>query len=350
MGRLGRYGVGLAVLGVFAIVPSALHFDVALKFDSAIAAIFALAIMSLIVLTGYVGQISLCQATFMGISAFTTGWAVNVLNWNYWLAAPLGIATAFVLGVLVGLPALRLSGIMLAIVTVGVALVFDYYFFQDPSFAWFTGGSGGWRIDGASIGRIQLDSQQHILPIYWILLIAIGLVGILLVNMHDRGAGRRFRAIRDSEVAAATMGVDLTRYKLMGFGISAAIAGIAGAFFPLVVGQVSAQPFSIFYSLQFAAFAVLMGIRFVPAALLGGIFMSFVPEFLGRVGHGIKYDWFNVALGILLVVQVILAPEGVWGDLADKIGKIPGAGAKAIRIPRPERKPAPTNPKAEVAG
>ena len=103
-------------------------------------------------------------------------------------------------------------------------------------------------------------------------------VAVLVVNMHDSGSGRRFRAIRDSEIAAATMGVDLTRYKLLAFGLSAAVAGIGGAFFPLVQGRVSDQPFSFFYSLQFAAFAVLVGIRFVPAAFLGGVFMSSCPR------------------------------------------------------------------------
>src|SRR5207237_3877655 len=148
------------------------------------------------------------------------------------------------------------------------------------------------------------------------------LVALLLVNLHESGAGRRFRAIRDSELAAATMGVNLTRYKLLAFGMSAAIAGMGGSFYPLVAVSVSPQPFWLFTSLQFGVVAVLMGVRYVPAAALGGAFMAFVPDVLTRYGHGtllvrpfeISYDWFQIAVGLLLIVPLVTLPAGVWGD------------------------------------
>jgi branched-chain amino acid transport system permease protein len=152
-------------------------------------------------------------------------------------------------------------------------------------------------------------------------------MALLMVNLHNSGAGRRFRAIRDSELAAATMGVNLTRYKLLAFGMSAAIAGMGGAFYPLVAGSVSPQPFWLFTSLQLAAIAVLMGVRYVPAAALGGVFMAFVPDVLTRFGHGtafgrirydISFDWFQIAVGVLLVIQLIALPDGVWGDLRNR--------------------------------
>src|SRR6266850_5593109 len=228
---------------------------------------------------------------------------------------------AFALGILVGLPALRLRGITLAIVTLGIALVFDRYVFQDHIFEWFTGGSGGWSVDGAEILGIRVDSSGHLLAAYEILLALFCIAALLMVNLHQSGAGRRFRAIRDSELAAATMGVNLTRYKLLAFGLSAAIAGLGGSFYPLVAGTVSPQPFWLFTSLQFAAIAVLMGVRYVPAAALGGAFMAFVPDVLTRFGHGtlfghqyeISYDWFQIAVGVLLILQLILLPDGVWG-------------------------------------
>jgi len=124
------------------------------------------------------------------------------------------------------------------------------------------------------------------------------------------------------------MGVDLTRYKLLAFGISAAVAGVAGAFFPLVEGAVTFQPFSFFYSLQFAAIAVLVGIRFVPAAFLGGLFMSVLPEFLAHaqdifhLPFEVKLVWFNMAVGILLIIQMIALPDGVWGQWAEATGHL----------------------------
>jgi len=324
--RTTKLVAGLAALAVCAVIP-ALFNNLSIRSDAALAVIFALAILSVVVLTGYVGQVSLCQGTFIGISAFATGWLFNA-GFNYWAAATVGVILSFLLGVLVGLPALRLRGILLAVVTVGVALSFDYYFFQDDAFAWFNGGTGGWAVDSATFLGVSMDSVHPaaVLHLYWLLLAVFAIVAVLVVNLHDSGSGRRFRAIRDSELAAATMGVNLTRYKLLGFGLSAAIAGLAGAFFPLVVGRVSPQPFSFFYSLQFAGFAVLMGVRFVPAAALAGIFMSYVPEGLNYLSHltgrDISYNYFNVILGALLVVQIITAPDGVWGDLSHRIGHL----------------------------
>jgi branched-chain amino acid transport system permease protein len=205
--------------------------------------------------------------------------------------------------------------------------VFDRYVFQDAAFAWFTGGSGGWRVDGARMFGLQMDSSRHLLAAYTVLVALFCLVALLMVNLHESGAGRRFRAIRDSELAASTMGVNLTRYKLLAFGMSAAIAGLGGSFYPLVAGSVSPQPFWLFTSLQLAAIAVLMGVRYVPAAALGGVFMAFVPDVLTRFGHGtvrgytydISFDWFQIAVGVLLIIQLILLPDGVWGDLRNRV-------------------------------
>lgn len=320
-----RILIVLVLFAVFARLP--VGFDVGLRFDAALAVIWAFCLLSLVLLTGYVGQISLCQATFAGVGAYAAGMMVATFHADYLLAIAVGVMAAFALGIVVGLPALRLRGITLAIVTLGIALVFDRYVFQDHIFEWFTGGSAGWRVSGAQMFGLQMDSSSHLMGAYVVLLALFCIVALLMVNLHESGAGRRLRAIRDSELAAATMGVDLTRYKLLAFGMSAAIAGLGGSFYPLVAGSVSPQPFWLFTSLQFAAIAVLMGVRYVPAAALGGVFMSFVPDILTRHGHGtfrglsydISYDWFSIALGVLLIAQMILLPDGVWGDIRNRV-------------------------------
>ena len=329
--------------------PALLHLPLDLQFDAALAVIYGFAILSLVLLTGYVGQVSLCQATFVGIGAYTSAWLFNVFHVDYLVAMAGATVAAFAIGILVGVPALRLRGIMLAIVTLGVALVFDRYFFVDHAFDWFTNGAAGWRVDGAVVARVPMDWIDHVTNVYRFGLLLFLVVAVLLVNVHDAGSGRRFRAIRDSELAAATMGVDLTRYKLLAFGLAAAIAGLGGSLWPLASGQVSAQPFSVFYSLQFAAFAVLMGVRFVPAAVVGGFFGAFLPTLLGRwhpFHLEIRYDWFQVALGSLLVVQLITAPEGVWGDLRRAAHRVRGHVPRLPRLPRP---PEP-QPEPEVVG
>ena len=331
-----RVLVALVAFAFLARIP--VGFDVGFRFDAALAVIWAFGLLSVVLLTGYVGQISLCQATFAGLGAYAAGMVVSTFHFDYAAAIVIAVAAAFGLGVLVGLPALRLRGITLAIVTLGIALVFDRYVFQDHAFEWFTGGSGGWRVESATLLGLHVDSSAHLMVAYVMLLALFCAVALLVVNLHDSGAGRRFRAIRDSEMAAATMGVDLTRYKLLAFGLSAAIAGLGGAFYPLVAGSVSPQPFWLFTSLQLAAIAVLMGVRYVPAAGLGGVFMSFVPDILTRFGHGtvaghtydISFDWFQVAVGALLIVQMIALPDGVWGDVRRRAVN----ALAAVRFPR----------------
>src|SRR5438874_7883235 len=174
---------------------------------------------------------------------------------------------------------------------------------------------------------LQMDSSKHLMGAYVVLLALFCVVALLMVNLYRSGAGRRLRAIRDSEIAASTVGVNLTRYKLLAFAMSAGIAGLGGSFYPLIAGSVSPQPFWVFTSLQLAAIGVLMGVRYVPAAALGGLFMAVVPDVLTRYGHGtfmnrfnydISYDWFQLAVGVLLVLQLILLPDGVWGDIRVK--------------------------------
>jgi branched-chain amino acid transport system permease protein len=337
-----RVAVALVAFTVLARIP--VGFDVGFKFDAALAVIWAFGLLSLVLLTGYVGQISLCQATFAGVGAYAAGMMVQSFHADFLIAVVVGVAISFALGVVVGLPALRLRGITLAIVTLGIALVFDRYVFQDHAFEWFTGGTAGWRVGAVSLFGLQMDSSAHLMNAYLVLLALFVLVALLMVNLHDSGAGRRFRAIRDSELAAATMGVDLTRYKLLAFGMSAAMAGLGGAFYPLVAGSVSPQPFWLFTSLQFAAIAVLMGVRYVPAAALGGVFMAVVPDVLTRFGHGtfmghqydISYDWFSIAVGVLLVIQLIVLPDGVWGDIRARArhawSAVTGVGAKRVKV------------------
>jgi branched-chain amino acid transport system permease protein len=338
-----RVLLALLAFAVLARLPAGL--DVGFQFDAALAVVWGFGILSLVLLTGYVGQVSLCQATFAGVGAYAAGMMVSTYHAGYLVAVAVAVLAAFVLGVIVGLPALRLSGITLAIVTLGIALVFDRYVFQDAAFAWFTGGSGGWRVDGATMFGLQMDSSKHLLAAYVVLVALFCVVALLMVNLHESGAGRRFRAIRDSELAASTMGVNLTRYKLLAFGLSAAIAGLGGSFYPLVAGSVSPQPFWLFTSLQLAAIAVLMGVRYVPAAALGGVFMAFVPDVLTRFGHGtvgrysydISFDWFQIAVGVLLIIQLILLPDGVWGDLRNRVVHATARARSAGRAAKKEQ-------------
>jgi len=126
-----RLLVVLVLFGVLARIPTG--FDVGFQFDAALSIVWAFGILSLVLLTGYVGQISLCQATFAGVGAYAAGMMVNAFHTDYFIAIAVAVTAVFVLGIVVGLPALRLHGITLAIVTLAIALVFDRYVFQNLS-------------------------------------------------------------------------------------------------------------------------------------------------------------------------------------------------------------------------
>src|SRR2546423_11104845 len=167
-GQILRFAVAIVAFPFLARLPVGL--DPAFQFGAAGAIIWGFGILSLVLLTGYAGQVSLCQATFAGVGAYGAGMTVSSLHGGYLLGIVIGVRFATVLGVLVGLPALRLHGITLAMVTLGIALVFDKYVFQDHLFDWFTGGAGGWQVSSANLLGIPVDSSRHLLTAYDILL------------------------------------------------------------------------------------------------------------------------------------------------------------------------------------
>src|SRR5712672_2729196 len=192
---------------------------------AAYALILGLIVLSLVVLTGLVGQVSFCQYSFAAIGAFTVGSLVGGHGWSFWPALLLGVICSIGAGVLVGIPALRLSGLFLAILTVAVALFFDRFLLAPGTWDAFSGGVQPWRPIRPSIVGVSLDGSYA----FYLFVLAVFLVTTLLVwNLRRGKVGRVLRAIRGSELAAATVGLDLTVWKLAAFGVSAGLAGLAG--------------------------------------------------------------------------------------------------------------------------
>ncbi|MFA5786568.1 MAG: branched-chain amino acid ABC transporter permease [Actinomycetota bacterium] len=292
--------------------------------------IAGLLVLSLVVLTGFTGQISLCQATFQGLGAFVAGNLVAYHGLSWWVAAPVAIAAAALLGVLVGLPALRLRGLQLAIVTLAVAVVFDNYVFYTPHFRWLTHAPE--FVAGARRPTLLgLEFQNRPLRFYYLAL-AVFVLALLVVRNVRRGkTGRVLRALRDSEVASSVNGLDLTRYKLLAFGLSAAIAGASGALLAIRfdAGSVSPSPFDFVHSLNITAIAVLVGVNFIPAAVIGGILDRYFQVLATDVLH-IAFDWVPLILAAALIAQIVLAPEGLWGALRHTYYSLLARGAPKI--------------------
>ena len=276
--------------------------------------IVGLIVLSLVVLTGLVGQVSFCQYSFAAIGAFTVGSLVGGHGWSFWPALVLGVISSIGVGVLVGIPALRLSGLFLAILTIAVALFFDKFLLAPGTWDSFSGGVSSWTVARPSLLGISLEDAYA----FYLFTLAMFLLAVLAVwNLSRSKTGRVLRAIRNSEIAAATGGVNLTVWKLAAFGVSAGLAGLAGGLLAVGIGSVSPGAYSFQQSLSVFAIAIVVGVRSVGAAAIGGILLVFAPELLTHTP--LSTLWFPLIVGSILIVQVVLTPQGLVPDLQDRV-------------------------------
>jgi branched-chain amino acid transport system permease protein len=306
--RRAVVGLGIA-LGI--VVPSLLS-----SYYQSLAAyslIVGLIVLSLVVLTGLVGQVSFCQYSFAAIGAFTVGSLVGGHAWSFWPALLVGVVFSTGVGVLVGIPALRLSGLFLAILTIAVALFFDKFLLAPGTWDSFSGGISSWTVGRPSFLGISLAGAYA----FYLFTLVVFLVAALAVwNLSRSKTGRVLRAIRNSEIAATTSGVNLTAWKLAAFGVSAGLAGLAGGLLAAGIGSVSAGAYGFQQSLAVVAIAIVVGVRSIGTAAVGGIFLIFGPELLTHTP--LSTLWFPLIVGSVLIVQVILTPQGVVPDWQER--------------------------------
>ncbi len=235
--------------------------------------------VGLMILTGFTGQISLGHAAFLAIGAYTAAVTGDTFGLPFWLSIPLGGALAALVGLAVGPFALRLRGLYLAIVTLGLVFIVNHLLRAFPE---VTGGLSGirvpmlWWFDGPRVGDatwelgpLTLASREQLYFLF--VLITVGVV-LFATNLRRSRTGRAMNAVRDRDVAAAVMGVNVARTKLEAFGISSFIAGMAGAMFGYVQTFITIDPpFNLIMSIEYIAMIVLGGVGTVVGAVLGGL-------------------------------------------------------------------------------
>ena len=299
---------GLAALLVVAAVLCVLPFILS-DYNVSLAAqvgIFFIAVLGLNILTGYTGQISIGHGAFMAIGGYTTAVMSRDHHTNLVVTMVLAFAICFVVGLLVGLPALRLSGVYLALVTFALAVSVPYIPLQ---YSTFLGGSGG-----VSVQQSQIPSNLWVYAAAW----ACSAILFVLAWLILRGrTGRAFRAVRDSEIAAVASGVELPVYKTLAFGISAAYAGVAGSLFVLAAnGFAQPSEFDVFLSLQILVGAAVAGLGSLWGILIGAAFVGLLPQVSSSVpligaAHGR-----DVVFGAAVILIMLLLPDGFAGLLA----------------------------------
>jgi ABC-type branched-subunit amino acid transport system ATPase component/ABC-type branched-subunit amino acid transport system permease subunit len=289
-----------ALIVVFGVVARG---DAGLAQAGTYVAIFAPAAIGLSVLLGNVNQISVGQAGFFGIGAYAVGYLTVTRGLSFWIAAPVGIVAAALVGVALGFVALRFRGHYLAMATLAFGLIAVGVFHAAP----FLGRSSGITgIPYPQLGPLTLNGY----PAYWAAwTIAFGVAMLTLSLLRSR-AGRAFEAIRNDEFAAEAIGVATRRAKIFAFAYAGALAAAGGAMFAAFLGLVNPDAVGIALSVDFLLMVVLGGGGLVAGALFGAALIGF----LNVIGH--QYDnWREVAYGGLVIAFVVFAPSGILGVL-----------------------------------
>lgn len=303
MNRRWILGIGVSVL---AIAMTWIVTDFRL-FQLATVVTWAIAMLGLNLLTGFNGQISLGHGAFMGIGAYTIAILVRDYGMSYPVALVIAFAICFVVGALLGIPALRVEGTSLALITVALALAFPQVI---KKFSGLTNGVGGITTAPKQQFRAPdwtgLTDDQFI----YIVFVAIAILMFLLAWNLTRGRwGLAMMSVRDNPVSAASMGVHLPRTKVWTFAISAGYAGVGGALQMMLTGFTGPDNWGIGVSIAVLTGIVIGGLGTVAGAVIGGIFQVFMPNFAQNISDSAP----GVVQGVVIILVMILAPGGVIG-------------------------------------
>lgn len=332
-----RWGV-LAIVVVACLVPFLFTDDIlAILVLALIAAVGAI---GLNLVSGYAGQISLGHAFFIGLGAYTGAVlggqeTTQVIGYDLpiWVWLPAAGLVAALAGLLVGPIAVRLRGLYLAIVTLGLVFLGEHIFKDAKQ---LTGGPGvGRRGPDLEVLGIDFRATGEVLGIFltreqrqfYLALVFLIVFAVLARNLTRSKVGRAFSAVRDRDVAAAVIGVGLTRHKVLAFALSSFYAGIAGALYYAVVGVFEPGTFGLLLSIQYLAMILIGGVATISGAIMGALFVSllgrisqelavFVPGISDRAAGGGLLTVFqleSILYGALIVVFLIFEPRGLFG-------------------------------------
>jgi branched-chain amino acid transport system permease protein len=267
---------------------------------------FSMAVLGLALLTGFNGQISVGHGAFFGVGAYTTAILVADHGWGHLTTLPAAAAISFVVGLVVGLPALRIKGLYLALVTLALATIFPLLI---QRFSDLTGGT-----QGKAVPRIEVPESLGLAEdqfIFYIQLVVLVVLVLLVRNLISSRVGRGLIAVRDNDIAAEVVGVNVAAYRVLTFGVSAMLAGIGGSLWVYQNPFVDSGSFTVTRSIQFLAAMVIGGATSIFGPIIGALFIEFVPEYASDVDAQLS----NVIYGGLLIGLMLVLPGGLVGGL-----------------------------------
>jgi len=267
------------------------------------------------ILTGYTGLSSLGQAAFMGVGAYTLALLQQHLPLPFPLALLAAGLVAAIIGLVVGMPSLRVKGLYLAIATIAASVVLEFVFTNWQS---VTNGTKGLTLAPASFFGQPLDQPGQL---YWVIVPTAIVLVAMAANLFRTRVGRAFIAIRDRDISAEVLGIPLLRYKLMSFGLASFYAGVAGGLWAFFFRVVTPDAFPIVLSIFFLAAIIVGGLGTIAGGVIGAIFMTLVPELL-RLVFGLLTAWVpdamavipsvrSIIFGALIVGFLLFEPQGI---------------------------------------
>jgi ABC-type branched-subunit amino acid transport system ATPase component/ABC-type branched-subunit amino acid transport system permease subunit len=306
------------------------------SYADAMTTTFGVAIIacSVVVVSGYAGQLSLCQYAIAGFGAWIAAKTVDALGTPFLAALVVGVVAATAVGLLVALPAIRTRGISLAVVTLALALMFNALIFTNAS---LTGGFEGIAVESPRLLAVDLDPVAHPDRYATMLLIALVLVALIVANLRRGRSGRRMIAVRSNERAAAALGINIVGVKLYAFGVGAGIAALGGVLLAFRQPNVQFGSFDVFGSVLLVQYAVIGGLGWVSGVIAGAISAP------GALGARLTNDlfphlddvgaWLAIVAGLGVVHILRQAPDGM-ASLGSR-----ALGSKIVHLRVPSRLP-----------
>lgn len=303
-----------------------------------LAVIYAIGGIGLNLLLGYAGQISLGHAFFLGVGAYTAAVLGGNPGTNTWglgldlaIVLPAAALVPAVIGALVAPLATRVRGLYLAVLTLGLLILGEHLFkIMVP----ITGGQGvGRGVANRTLFGFDMSATYAIGPIlikpetslYLLSFVILVVLGVTARNLARGRVGRSFAAVRDRDIAAEVMGVNLLRTKTLAFTLSSAYAGIAGALFSMLVGRIAPEQWNLFLSIDFLAVVVIGGIATISGTIIGACFVVLLPRLLEELTSVIPwlssssggflniFQLQTIVFGVLIIVFITVEPRGLYG-------------------------------------
>jgi branched-chain amino acid transport system permease protein len=314
---IARWTVAALVVLFAVILPLSLHeYYLSIINLSLIAVVGAL---GLNILVGYTGQISVGHAAFMSVGAYTAANLAVKLGLPFWITLPAGGLMAALIGAIVGIPSLRIRGLYLAIATLAGQLIIEWIINHTPAIS--GGAQASIQVPRPSLFGHELRTQGQL---YFFLLFFAALAIVATLNIVRSRIGRAFIAIRDQDIAAEIIGINIYRYKLLSFAISSFYAGVCGVLYTYYLGIANYEQFQIGVSIDFLAMIIIGGLGSVLGSILGAVFVTMLPIALRLAMEPLAGLFFSVGemssviastrlvlFGGLIIFFLVVEPEGL---------------------------------------